>query len=509
MRAVRYVLLFLLVVAGVGSAQDGLEAVACEAVPPGREGSVVLRSAILTLEAVHGRSRASVRFAADGTGTARVRRGARYRVRPRGLVVRAGPRTLSVPHGEYSVEPTEITVPAAGPIPEPRFRFRIRRGEHTLRIFVRTHGGRPIAGARLVVSGLGKKGRPATPYDVLESDVNGAGVVPNLPAGHMRVDLVSPGPFAVRPQRVLISRRRSRHVIPGEQVVVGSGEKNVTTFRLEGAGVLRVTVDTEGLKEAPPVAVWTTMARLVAGPRTRPDSAGGLYRFPSLAPGRYRVVATLPDGGTMFTEAEVRSGFVTPVRLTRSRAGRNDYQFFLLWERMPKDVPRARFYLTRLYDGQSKTVVFESRRGGALARTYGPALHNGPYLLRYAALNLARVEQLDASKSWAIDFTPPPKGFLTRGHRTVTVRVMRNGKPVKDVFVALQQQKRTRERNEKWMRYAGTTEEGAVFESVPAGWYSVRLIDDVMGVHHGFRVLTRRVSLWRTDVTLDISLSGR
>ena len=59
------------------------------------------------------------------------------------------------------------------------------------------------------------------------------------------------------------------------------------------------------------------------------------------------------------------------------------------------------------------------------------------------------------------------------------------------------------------MRYAGTTRNGAVFESVPAGWYRVRLIDDVLGAHLGFRALSRTVSLWRTDVTLDISLTGR
>jgi len=348
----------------------------------------------------------------------------------------------------------------------------------------------------------------AVPYGEFESNTRGEAVATHLPAGGYRVKLVDPGPFGLRPQR---TDRHGRHrtLLPTDDVVVGVRDQREVGFVIEMAGALHVTVDTRGMKEAPPVAVWTTLARLVAGPKARPDAPGpgAFYRFGSLPPGRYRVVATLPDGSTRFREAQVHAGAVTPLQLSRSTAGKGAFEFFALWENMPPDRHRTRWYLTALRDNRLATSVYEAVRGGKLIRTYGPEPRRGVHLLRYPSSGLARVLDLDESNAWGVDFTPPKSGFLRRGHRRITVRVVRDGKPVTDLFVGLQERPRSGATSEQWMRYAGTTAAGAVFNHVPAGWYRVRFLDKVLGKHTGVSLRPRAVSVWRDDIDIKIELN--
>ena len=60
------------------------------------------------------------------------------------------------------------------------------------------------------------------------------------------------------------------------------------------------------------------------------------------------------------------------------------------------------------------------------------------------------------------------------------------------------------------MRYSATENGVAVFENVPAGWYRLRLIDNVLGVRHNVAARWRpRVSVWREDVEIEFDLSAR
>ena len=246
------------------------------------------------------------------------------------------------------------------------------------------------------------------------------------------------------------------------------------------------------------------------GPAAGPDVGGtsAVYRFPSVPPGRYRVVANYPNGRVAFREAEVVAGRVTPILLTRSRVAPIGFDLIVRWEKLPDSVRRARFYLTPL-DGVGTTSVYEAVRGRAVRRRYGDSLRDGAYLLRYPVLGLARRIETASRTRWMVDFTPPKPDFLKRGYRTISVRVTRNGKPLRDLCVALKRQLRTRDAEEAWMRYGATTENGIRFEQLRPAGTNCHLIDRVLGVRHDVAPQIRRVSVWREDVSIEWKLGDR
>jgi len=501
--------LLLLVGATLAVAQEPAPLrIACTIEAPELPGGLVLVASSLKFERVDVPGYLKVRFDADGAGTATVHRGGHYRVRPLRMAVQSGRRGFGVAREYVLVEPSEFWIPAIGPLPEPRFRLSLPRGPHRLRLKVASRSGQPIPGAKMRVARNASRNAKAVPYGIYESNMEGEAQVADLPAGRYRVTLVDVGPFGVAPQRPVVNGRR-RFVSAFDEITVGVSDQRTGGFVVEAAGVLYVNVDTRGMRSPPPVAVWTTFARLAAGPKARPDAPGpgAVYRFPSLAPGRYRVVATLPDGTTMLREAAVHAGAVTPVQLTRSSGRIRSFEFMARWENMPPDLTRTRWYLTALGKKGLPTSVFEAARGGGLKRTYGPDPERGSYLVRYPAQGLARLLDLRAGHVWGVDLTPPKSGFLRRGHRLVRVRVVRDGKPVTDLFVGLQERKRRGAASEKWMRYAATTKEGAVFREVPAGWYRVRFLDKVLGKHVGGSPRPRAISIWRDDIDLVIDLN--
>jgi len=176
------------------------------------------------------------------------------------------------------------------------------------------------------------------------------------------------------------------------------------------------------------------------------------------------------------------------------------------WERIPDAVRRARFYLTGL-TGRFPTSVYEAVRGGAVRRTYGPAPREGIYLLRYPELDLARRITPSAKTGWALDFTPPKPGFLSRGQSTVTVRLTRDGKPLNDLFVGLRLPARSRAPRADWMRYAGSRDGVVRFDDVPAGFFELHVIDRVLGEDHGLAARVRKLSVSREDVAIDWELA--
>jgi len=491
-----FFLLFLLTFASVADAQHERVAVrfSVRAEWPGR--TATFGGATCLFLGAEGPHDFTGRVNADGSGRVRLERGRIYNVVLSRVVIGVGARWAKIRAKQMSISPTQFTVPAIGPIPEPTFRIAYPEGPHELLIRVQTKTGVPIAGTRLLLTW--GSGRNALPYGVYASNVAGEVRLTRVPPGLTSAVIVAPGPFAVASERT---------VGDGLEMLVGPTKRAERTLLMESAGVLKVVVDRRGLAEAPPVSIFTVAGKLVAGPRVRPyvDGEAALYRFDSLRPGRYRVVATLPGKDSMFVEARVRAGFVTPVRLSRAPGGRRDYRLYLRWERVPEEVTFARFFLTSLDHRAYPTTAFEGRRGLAIESTNGAALRDGTYLLRYPKLRLARVLGLDARSNFAIDFTPPRPGFLERGHRTVTVRLRRNGTPIDNYFVGL-----AGERRKSWMRYAATENGAAIFEHVPAGWYRLRLVDGVLGVRHGLgNKNPPKVSVWRDDVTVDVDLSAR
>ena len=495
---------FLVGPVGVAQAEGETVLVSGDVVLPQRYREARVRGGRVQFRGVNHVHVVTARFSLDGTYSVRLLRGVRYRLAVHRLYVAVGGKSYRLGKDDLRVVPQRIEVPPHGPVPQPRLEIHGREGDHRARFLVETDTGRPVPGARIVLVGIDRRHRFSIPYGVATTDLEGVAAFHELPPGRARAQLIETGPFA-RTKRSLV--RRSRSTAFRSDIVIGAPDAKTTGFTLFDAGVLDVTVDTSGWKEPPPVAVWSTNAELVAGPRTRPLVAGtsAVYRFESLAPGRYRVVATYPDASALYREAEVVSGRVTPLLLSRSRQGRIGYEFLVRWESMPASVRRAHFYLTSLEE-RGKTSAYVAARGHAIRRRYGPVLRNGSYLLRYPAQGLARPLSPATRTSRLIDFTPPRPGFLSRGHRTVTVRVSRRGKPLRDLFVGLKMQKRMGGRAGSWMRYLATTDDGAVFKDVPAGWYEIHLIDRVLGEIHDVKAKFRNISVWRDDVTVDWKL---
>ncbi|MHC4847365.1 MAG: carboxypeptidase-like regulatory domain-containing protein [Planctomycetota bacterium] len=490
---------------GAGAETDPI-VVSGELVLPARYNSMIVQRGRLNFRGSDG-NQISVAFADDGSYTARLMPGVRYTVRVFRLYVTVGAMHYRVPASEFTVEPREIVVPHQGPPLEPRLVIRSRQGEHRVRVIVETSSGRPASGASVSMVGTDERNRFNVPYGVVRTDVEGVAWFRRLPPGRVRVQLVQTGPYA-RSAQSLSTRRptsTSSAIVP-----LGARVEESTGFLLLDAGALHVTVDASGVKGAPPVAVWSTAAELIAGPRSRPDIGGtsAVYRFPSLAPGRYRVVANFPDGKVVFRETEVFPGRVTPLLLTPSRTTAIGYDLVVRWEAIPAAVNRARFFMTPL-KREGATSVYEAARGRSVRRRYGDPLRDEPYLLRFPALAVARRIDPSARSRWLVDFTPPKPGFLSRGHRAVTVRVTRGGKPLSDLFVGLKMQKRRGRAEEQWMRYGATTAKGVRFQDVPAGWYELVLLDRVLGARHGVPTQVRRLSIWREDVEVDWALRDR
>jgi len=448
----------------------------------------------LRFQSVDGPERAYARVSADRSYSARLQRGVRYEV----LVDRLYIGRQRVPGGEFRVAPVHIAVPAHGPPPQPDLRLLVPDGNQVLAVQVETRGGVRVPDARVELTGLDERNRFRVPLGVAATDVLGVARFAGLARGRIRVRLVDSGPFG-RTEQTLGTRRST--TMYTDELVVGRDPPS-TKFVLLDAGVLDVTVDAQRLAQAPPVSVWTTDAELVAGPRTQPDVAGSsaVFRFDSLPPGRYRVVAQYPDGA-VFREVQVASGRATPLLLTRARAVGATFDVVVRWERFPDAVRRARFYLTAL-DGDFPTAAYEAVRGGAVRRTYGPAPHGGVYLLRYPALGLARRMDASARARWVLDFTPPKPGFLSCGSRTVTVRLTRDGEPLDDLLVGLRSPAHARTPGVEWMRYTGSRGGVARFADVPAGWYEVHVIDRVLGREHGIEPRVRKLGVSRRDVAI-------
>jgi len=198
---------------------------------------------------------------------------------------------------------------------------------------------------------------------------------------------------------------------------------------------------------------------------------------------------------------------VTPVQLTRRPNRNRPFEFMARWENMPPDLSRARWFLTALKGDGLPTTVLEAARGGGLERADGPEPQSGPYLVRYPAHGLARRLDLTPREAWGIDLTPPTSGYLRRGHRTVRVRVLRDGKAVPDLFVGLQEGGPRGTAPGAWMRYAATTRDGAVFDELPAGRYRLIFLDRVLGAEIGSTPQPRVLSIWGKDVDLAIELN--
>jgi hypothetical protein len=454
----------------------------------------------LRFEGTCGPHRFFVNINADGTYHARLRRGSDYRVSVQRLYV----GRARVPGSEFEVEPAALTVPLDGPAPQPDLRIAGRGGEHVVVVQVCTRNGAKVPGARVELTGIDGRNRFRVPLGAEKTDGQGSARFTGLPRGRARVRLVDSGPFARSVQN--LGTRRETTAFTDEIVVGGRGPAR-TTFELLDAGVLQVTVDAHRRKQPPLVSVWTTDAELVAGPRARPDVGGSsaVYRFESLPPGRYRVVAHHADGRSVFRETDVRAGQVTPLLLTRAKAVGSSFEVVVHWERFPDDVRRARFYLTGL-TGRFSTSVYEAARGGAVRRTYGAPPRESAYLLRYPALGLARRIAPSAKSGWVIDFTPPKPGFLSRGGRCVTVRLTRDGKPVHDLFVGLRVPAKSRAPRADWMRYAGSRDGVVRFDDVPTGFYELHLIDRVLGEDHGLAARVRKLGVSREDVSIDWEL---
>lgn len=499
MRVIGRYLLLLLAAAAAPAEEPEYCRVNCTVVAPDLPGGLRCVKAVLKFERVDAREFARVTFRDDGQGSANLARGGHYRVRPLGLILASGHRPFSVRREFIRIEPAEVWIPSLGPVPEPQFMLGIPRGDHVLHLKVSARTGQPTPGARIRVAHRTavKQRRASVPYGVHETNAAGEVAVEGLPAGRYRATLIDDGPYGVAVGTAT------------DEVSVGGRDARAGEFIVEAAGCLRVTVDTRGMPEAPPVAVWSSFARLVAGPKVVPDAKGpgAIYQFSSLRPGRYRVVATLPDGSTMLREAEVQALAVTPVQLSRRSNRKRPFEFMARWETMPPDLTRTRWYLTALRQDEFPTTVLEAPRGGALNRTYGPDPRAGAYLVRYPAQGLARLLELNRRRAWGIDLTPPKSGYLRRGHRTVRVRVLRGGKPVSDLFVGLQERKRLGTEDEKWMRYAATTAKGAEFREVPAGWYRINFLDRVLGANVGDVPKPRMLSIWRDDIDLTIELN--
>ncbi|MHC4939499.1 MAG: MSCRAMM family protein [Planctomycetota bacterium] len=504
-RVVRRVIWILLLGSwgGVGAEPETVM-VSGELVLPDRYRSMIVHRGRLRFVAPSGRQ-VSVAFTDDGSYTARLLPGERYRIDLIRFHVQMGTVRFRVPADEFKVEPREIYVPHHGPPPAPRLVVRVREGMHRLRVIVDTRSGRPASGATVSVVGSDARNRFMVPYGIARTDSAGVATFHKLPPGRVRVQLISTGPYA-RSARALGARRPTTSnsaVVP-----LGPRIEERTGFLLLDAGALQVTVDAKGLKSAPPVSLWSAAAEIIAGPRNRPDFGGdsAVYRFDSIPPGRYRVVANYPDGTVVFRETEVIPGRITPILLTRSRAAAIGYDLVVRWEAIPQSVRRTRFYMTPL-DGKGSTSVYEAKRGRPVGRRYGDPIRDGRYLLRYGGF-ATRVDP-SARDRWQVDFTPPLPGYLSRGLRTVTVRVTRDGKPLEDLFVGLKMRPRTRSPQERWMRYGATTKDGVRFHQVPAGWYEIVLLDRVLGVTHEVPVQVRRVSVWREDVVVDWTLRDR
>lgn len=449
------------------------------------------------------RERTVVNIASDRTYSVSLRVGDRYRVEIRSLFLSyAGHRLFSNGSDLLTVHPGSILVENVSPPRSYPLKLQLESQKFTFALSAEARNGLPIAGATVLLTYVDSKGKYTLPYGVARTDLKGRAFFRGLPRGNARATLLSTGPFG------LIDRRGpSRRYA---NLVVGRTDDARVRFEMQAAGVLDVTVDPRGRREPPPVALWRTDGTLAFGPVRSPTVRGTspLYRFESVLPGHYRVVATYDDGKTLFREVKVRAGRVTPLLLVASRAQPTRFELAMRWKSFGSGARRTRLAFTPLRSGAA-TTIFEAVRGRPFRKTYGPGISAGRALVRYPGLGVARILTPNPRSNWILDVTPPRPGFLARGQHTVTVRVMRDGKPLRDLFVGLRQQEHARDaRRTTWMRYGGTTAKGCVFRDVSEGWYEIRILDRVLGEEHRVRARVRSVRVHKKDVVLDWSIDG-
>lgn len=425
-------------------------------------------------------------------------RGGRYRFRFHSIML-TGAARIRVPRDLVSIEPEWFEVPPEGPVPDLVLRVVLKRGTHAVRVRARTRSGKPVPGARVLLYADPGRKRRWTPYGFAETNVKGEVLFDRLPAGKFVLDMRSTGSFA----RQNVVRKKSRGA-RAEFVLYGGNTKTVD-YHLEDAGVLQVRTD---FPTDPALTVWNRDGTRVVARKQTPDLPGAapVYRFAALPPGRYRVIATLPTGATRVREANVASGRTTIVRLGGSRPPGARFEPLFRWETMPAGLRFAQLFVTDL-QGDRGTTALRLPRGGGARVEYGKPLADGPVLLRYASMRLARLTELDSNSSWQFDVTPPRARLLARGRARLQVSVTRDGKPLRDLFCGIRRLDERAPELVAWMRYVTLGEKPAVFDRVLAGRYELVLVDRVQGVDHGIGIQRRKITVGYRSQAVDWELS--